>query len=30
MLAGAIENVLHDDPDGLTGSKRWIGPLLNE
>jgi hypothetical protein len=30
MLAGAIEKVLHDHPDGLTGSERWIGPLLNE
>jgi hypothetical protein len=27
-LAGAIEKVLHDHPDGLTGSERWIGPLL--
>jgi len=27
-LAGAIEKVLHDHPDGLAGSERWIGPLL--
>ena len=26
-VAGAIENVLRDHPDGLTGSERWIGPL---
>jgi hypothetical protein len=26
-LAGAIEKVLHDHPDGLAGSERWIGPL---
>jgi predicted nuclease of predicted toxin-antitoxin system len=26
-VAGAIENVLHDHPDGLSGSERWIGPL---
>jgi hypothetical protein len=25
-LAGAIEKVLHDHPDGLAGSERWIGP----
>jgi uncharacterized protein with PIN domain len=30
MLAGAIEKVLHDHPDGLASSERWIGPLLNE
>jgi predicted nuclease of predicted toxin-antitoxin system len=24
-LAGAIEKVLHDHPDGLAGSERWIG-----
>ena len=29
-LAGAIETVLRDNPDGLTGSERWIGPLLSE
>jgi hypothetical protein len=28
MLAGAIENVLHDNPDGLADSERWIGALL--
>jgi predicted nuclease of predicted toxin-antitoxin system len=27
MLAGAIEKVMHDHPDGLAGSERWIGPL---
>jgi predicted nuclease of predicted toxin-antitoxin system len=26
-LARAIETVLHDHPDGLQGSERWIGPL---
>lgn len=26
-LAKAIENVLRDHPDGLTGSERWIGPF---
>lgn len=26
-LAGAIENVLHDHPDGPASSERWIGPL---
>lgn len=26
-LAGAIEKVLHNHPDGLTGSEYWIGPL---
>ncbi|HEY5320279.1 MAG TPA: DUF5615 family PIN-like protein [Galbitalea sp.] len=26
-VAGAIEKVLHDHPDGLTGSERWIGPF---
>ena len=26
-VAGAIENVLRDHPDGLNGSERWIGPL---
>jgi predicted nuclease of predicted toxin-antitoxin system len=28
-VAGAIENVLRDNPDGLSGSERWIGPLPN-
>jgi hypothetical protein len=28
-VAGAIENVLRDHPDGLSGSERWIGPLPN-
>jgi predicted nuclease of predicted toxin-antitoxin system len=26
-VTAAIENVLRDHPDGLTGSERWIGPL---
>jgi hypothetical protein len=26
-LAGAIERVLRDHPDGLSGSERWVGPL---
>lgn len=26
-LAGAVETVLRDHPDGLSGSERWIGPL---
>lgn len=26
-LARAIEKLLHDHPDGLAGSERWIGPL---
>ena len=26
-LAAAIEKLLHDQPDGLAGSERWIGPL---
>jgi hypothetical protein len=26
-LASAIVGVLHDHPDGLEGSERWIGPL---
>jgi hypothetical protein len=25
VIAGAIETVLRDHPDGLTGSERWIG-----
>jgi predicted nuclease of predicted toxin-antitoxin system len=28
-VAGAIENVLRDHPDGPSGSERWIGPLPN-
>jgi predicted nuclease of predicted toxin-antitoxin system len=28
-LAAAIEAVLHDNPDGLASSERWIGPLIN-
>jgi predicted nuclease of predicted toxin-antitoxin system len=28
-VAGAIENVLRDHSDGLSGSERWIGPLPN-
>jgi Domain of unknown function (DUF5615) len=28
-VAGAIENVHRDHPDGLSGSECWIGPLLN-
>jgi predicted nuclease of predicted toxin-antitoxin system len=27
LLAIAIEQVLHDHPNGLSGSERWIGPL---
>lgn len=26
-LADAIESVLRDHPDGLSGGERWIGPL---
>jgi predicted nuclease of predicted toxin-antitoxin system len=26
-VAAAIETVLRDHPDGLSGSERWIGPL---
>jgi predicted nuclease of predicted toxin-antitoxin system len=26
-MARAIEQVLHEHPDGLSGSERWIGPL---
>jgi hypothetical protein len=26
-LARAIKKALHDHPDGLPGSERWIGPL---
>lgn len=26
-LAGGIEKLLRDHPDGLAGSERWIGPL---
>ncbi len=29
-LARAIEKVLHDHPDGLPGSERWIGPLRSQ
>jgi hypothetical protein len=25
-LGSAIEKVLHENPDGLSGSERWIGP----
>ena len=28
-IAAAIENLLRDHPDGLSGSERWIGPLPN-
>jgi predicted nuclease of predicted toxin-antitoxin system len=28
-LAAAIEAVLHDNPDGLESSERWIGPFIN-
>ena len=28
-VAAAIENVLRDHPDGLSGSERWSGPLPN-
>ncbi len=27
VLASAIEKMLHDHPNGLSGSERWIGPL---
>ena len=27
-VAAAIENVLRDHPDGLSGSERWLAPLL--
>lgn len=27
LLARAIEKVLVDNPNGLSGSERWIGPL---
>lgn len=26
-VAGAIEKVLRDHPDGLSGSERWVGPM---
>jgi hypothetical protein len=26
-MAGAIERVLRDNPDGLNAGERWIGPL---
>ena len=26
-IASAAEAILRDNPDGLTGSERWIGPL---
>ena len=29
VLSAAIEKVLHDHPEGLAGSERWIGPLLS-
>lgn len=29
VLAGAIEKVMRDHPEGLTASERWIGPLPN-
>ncbi len=28
-IADAIEGILRDHPDGLTGSERWIGSLPN-
>ncbi len=28
-LADAIERLLSDHPEGLSGSERWIGPLPN-
>ena len=28
-VAAAIEKVLRDHPDGLSGSERWSGPLPN-
>jgi Domain of unknown function (DUF5615) len=29
-IASAIENVLRDNPDGLSASERWIGPLTDQ
>ena len=29
VLAGAIEKVMRDHPEGLIASERWIGPLPN-
>lgn len=29
-LADALEGLLGEHPDGLSGSERWIGPLPNE
>jgi hypothetical protein len=29
-IANAIENVLRDNPDGLSASERWIGPLTDQ
>ena len=29
VLAGAIEKVMREHPEGLTASERWIGPLPN-
>ena len=26
-LAAAIEKLLHDHPDGLASSERWVGPI---
>jgi hypothetical protein len=26
-IASAIEKMLRDNPDGLSASERWIGPL---
>lgn len=26
-LTNALERVLHEHPDGLAGSERWIGPM---
>jgi hypothetical protein len=28
-LAGAIEHLLRDNPDGIASSERWIGPLTD-
>ena len=30
VIASAIENVLRDNPGGLSASERWIGPLKDQ
>jgi predicted nuclease of predicted toxin-antitoxin system len=29
ILAGAIERILHEHPDGLPATERWIPPVAN-